>query len=695
MNFRISQFAAACGFGLLALSGAGLAQAPRYQSPLSTPAAPQPQYNLPGAQPITPNGTVVEDVVVHINDQIISRSDVERAEQQLAAEDQQTSATSAEAADRQKNLLRDMIDKQLLLSRGKELAINADAEVVRRLDEIRKQNHLDTMEDLEKAAQQQGVSFADFKASIRDSVITQQVVRDEVGRRLQLTQAEEQAFYDAHKQEFAQPEQIKLSEILVPTPADASDAIVAQAKAEGLEEKLRGGAKFEDLAKANSGGPTADKGGDLGLYKRGALAKVLEDQTFSLKAGEWTHPIRTRQGFVILKVTDHVAVGVPQLKEIEPQIQEAMYNEQMQPALRTYLTKLREDAYIDIRNGYVDSGASPRQTKPIFTAYAPPAVKKKKVVDKRRFDRGTKYSTVAKSGTASVAPSVAAASGNAAAANAGPAGTAASAGNTAAAANTSAANTAPAVSAKPVKAAKAGKPKKIKREKVRFGQAPRNALPPGPPETASGADTGSGAAPVTGAPGDIASAAAPESAAAPGTAIAPVGAGQETFSTSSGAADANPLSPAPAATGKTRFSDRAKAYDAAKKATKTKKVKEKIAATPVAESDDEKQTAKVQSAPLGLNGDTAKKKKKTKVKGAPKSRLQDQAPAPPKAPLVETPSKSADRGTATEGVFGSGASTKTSDKTMLPPATEPAPGAPAGGGETPATPSAPIPTPPQ
>ena len=95
---------------------------------------------------------------------------------------------------------------------------------------------------------------------------------------------------------------------------------------------------------------------------------------------------------MILKVTDHVAAGVPPLKEIEPQIQEAIYTDQMQPALRAYLTKLREEAYIDIRAGYVDSGASAKQTKPVFTAYAPPVPKKKKAAhQKKRFDRGTKY----------------------------------------------------------------------------------------------------------------------------------------------------------------------------------------------------------------------------------------------------------------------------------------------------------------
>ncbi|MDQ2834708.1 MAG: peptidylprolyl isomerase [Acidobacteriota bacterium] len=674
MTLRISQFCVACGLAVLALPVTVLAQAPRYQSPLSMPSAPQPQLSLPAAPPITPNGTVVEDVIVHVNDQIISRSDVERAEQQLAAEDQQTGATGADVADRQKNLLRDMIDKQLLLSRGKELGINADAEVIRRLDEIRKQNHLDTMEDLEKAARQQGVSFEDFKAGIRDNVVTQEVVRDEVGRRLQLTQGQEQAYYDAHKQEFTQPEQIKLSEILIPTPADANDATVAQAKAkaEGVEEKLKSGGDFAELAKTTSGGPTADKGGDLGLYKRGALAKVLEDQTFDLKPGQWTQPIRTRQGFVILKVADHIASGVPPIKDIEPQIQEAMYNEQMQPALRAYLTKLREDAYIDIRPGFVDSGASPKETKPVFTAYAPPVIKKKRTEQKKRFDRGGKFSTVAKN-----TPSKAVA----------PVGSVPPAPTAAAAAATVPPPTP--TSGRMSRAGQRSKPKKMKREKVRYGQAPRNSLPPGPQETATGSDTGAGASSVSGTPGALAS------SDAPGTAIAPVAATTQTFSSSD--ADADPMTVATVVTGKTRFSDREKAYEAGKKAAKAKKVKEKVAATPTAETDEEKAAAKVQAAPLGLNGDTAKKKKRTKVKGAPKERLQAKPPAPPKAPLDETPSKAPDRGTPAEGVFGTGTPTSApaqkTDKTTLPPVTTPAPGAPPGDGQAPATPGSPISTP--
>ncbi len=603
MNLRISQFVAICGLSLLALPVAVQAQAPRYQSPL-TPSAPQPQVALPTPPAITPNGQVIEDVVVRVNDQIINRSDLERAQQQLAYEVQQGNANPTDTAERQKNLLRDMIDQQLLLSRGKEMGINADAEVIRRLDEIRKQNHLDSMEDLEKAARQQGVSFEDFKANIKNNIITQRVVQEEVGRRIQMTQGQEQTYYDAHKNEFAQPEQVRLSEILVPTPADANDAVVAQAqaKANDITEKIKAGGKFDDLAKQYSGGPTASQGGDLGLFKRGALAKVLEDQTFGLPTGGVTAPIRTRQGFVILKVAEHQAAGVPPLKDVEPQVQEALYMQAMQPALRAYLTKLREEAYIDIKPGFVDSGASSKQTKPVFTAYAPPAPKKKKATEKQRFDRGGRFSTVSKTAPAPTAtPAVA----------------------TAPLATTATASSAATTTKTPVTPSK---PKKIKKEKIRYGQAPRNALPPGPQQASEGSGAGGASSTQAGDSG---------AAVAPGTAIAPT----ETTTQISATSDPDPLAPKSAVTGKTRYSYRAKTEAADKAAKKTAKEKEKIASTPAGPTSDELATEKTQAAPLGLNGDTGTKKKPKKEKGAPKERLQNKdtkppAEAPPPDPTV-------------------------------------------------------------
>jgi peptidyl-prolyl cis-trans isomerase SurA len=115
------------------------------------------------------------------------------------------------------------------------------------------------------------------------------------------------------------------------------------------------------------------------------LAKELEDLTFGMKPGTVSDVIRTKQGFVILKVTAHDTAGIPPVKDVENQIQEAIYLQKLQPALREYLTKLREDAFIDIKPGYVDTGASPNETKPIMTAEGSDPGGSTKIKKKKRF----------------------------------------------------------------------------------------------------------------------------------------------------------------------------------------------------------------------------------------------------------------------------------------------------------------------
>jgi peptidyl-prolyl cis-trans isomerase SurA len=332
--------------------------------------------------------TVIEEIIARVNNQIVTRTEYLHSQEQLKQEAQQQDATNAEkiVAERNKDILRDLIDQQLLLEKGKDLGITADTEVIKRLDDMRKQMNLESMEDLEKAAEAQGVSFEDFKQNMRNQIITQQVIGKEVGSRMSITKEEEQKFYDEHKNELEQPEQIRLSEILVSTEktgsaasADAPQQLsAAQAKAEDLLAQIRKGAAFDEIAKKSSDGPSAAQGGDLGLFKRGTLAKELEDKTFAMKPGDVSDVIRTRQGFVILKVTEHTSAGIPPLKEIEPRIQDALYMRKLQPALRAYLQKLREDAYIDIKPGYVDTGASPNQTRPIETATKDPMAKQLK-----------------------------------------------------------------------------------------------------------------------------------------------------------------------------------------------------------------------------------------------------------------------------------------------------------------------------
>src|SRR5260370_37654378 len=141
---------------------------------------------------------------------------------ELDDEGRQRGLTMQQLSDQHRDLLRNLIDQQLWLSKGKELGINGETELVNRLNEIRKQYKLTSMEDLEKAAQEQGVSYEDFKANIRDQIVTQEVMRQEVGRHLNMTPGEAMRYYENHKQEYEQPESVTLSEILVSTGTAAA-----------------------------------------------------------------------------------------------------------------------------------------------------------------------------------------------------------------------------------------------------------------------------------------------------------------------------------------------------------------------------------------------------------------------------------------------------------------------------------------
>ncbi|HEY4354347.1 MAG TPA: peptidyl-prolyl cis-trans isomerase [Acidobacteriaceae bacterium] len=595
---------------------------------------------VPAATPVMPNGSVVEDVIARINDQVITRSEYERAQQQLLQEAQQQGVNQAEFQDRQQNMLRDMIDQQLLLSKGKELGITGDAETMRQLDEIRKSNHLDSMEALEKAAAQQGVSFEDFKQGIRNQIIQQQVVRDEVGRRLNMTHAEEEAFYNAHIKEFEAPEQVHLSEILIPTPDNATDAQVtaAQAKADGVEATLKGGANFAATAKTQSGGPTATAGGDLGDFKRGVLGDVLEKATFSLPAGGYTEPIRTRQGFVILRVDSHQAAGTPPLADVEQQVQNALYMQNLQPALRAYLTKARDEAYVDVKPGFVDTGINHATGRPLFTTYTPPPVKKKVVkhqaAEQRKAEHAQEMLAAARAKVQQK--------------------------NEARAAAQAARNGGTPVS-------RISKPPKIRREKVRFGQAPRNALPAAPPSLA--ADTTPQNPPLAGQ--------------APGAAMASQDS-STSISIGTGLDQEDPLAPKAVATHKTRFSARQNQHDEQIAQTNLVKAEAKASTRPikatVTESTDEKQ----QAAPLGLNGDTVKKKKAKREKGAPKERLQEKT-KPEEKPLDQTVNPALGAAPVTNNTNTTTTPKPSSDTTALPPADAPAPGALPAGQPIPAT----------
>ncbi len=540
------------GFAALAFTAAVLASPGPARSQANEPESPY-------------GGSVVEDIIARVNDQIITKSDYDRAQGELDEEAHQRGETMQEIAAEHKDLLRNLIDQQLWLSKGKELNITGETELVKRLDEYRKQYNLDSIDDLEKAAKEQGVSFEDFKASIRNQIITQEVMRQEVGEHIEMTPGEVERYYEEHKQDYVQPEGVRLSEILISTgPAGSDDpakVAAAKAKADDIEARLHAGGDFAQLARSFSDGSTAAEGGDLGQYKRGQLPKVLEDKTFDLQSGQYTDPILTRQGYIILKVVQHQPGGPRPFKDVEDQVEQAYYMSQMDPAIRDYLNKMRDEAFIQIKQGYVDTGATAGElhSSISFSAYVPPAPKKKGKVERTRFREST-HSFRERSGKA---------------------------GSPADAANQAQTSAPPAATAstkkkKGNKKEQASTEKPGKKEKIRFGQAPRETLPSA---ASNSATENAGALPETASNADQ---------------------------------PANPLEPT-APTQKTRFSERARAAKNPKAKGAAGAEGSTGPAPPDAAEVADQQT---QSAPLGLSGDTStKKKKKAASAAAEKTRL--------------------------------------------------------------------------
>jgi peptidyl-prolyl cis-trans isomerase SurA len=309
-------------------------------------------------------GVVIEEIVARVNNDAITLSDVQKADQalheEIAHDCQGCPQEKMEEIykDKQKDLLRDLIDQALLVERAKDLGISVETDVIKRLDEIRKQNNLGSMEELEKAVESQGLGWEDFKTQIRNTLLTQEVIRREVGSHINIPTDAVKKYYDEHQKDFNRPEQVVLSEIFLSTEGKSPEEMSSvEKKAEDLRNRVTKGEDFNEIAKHFSEGSTAKDGGELGTFEHGQLSKQLEDIVFKLDKGQMTDVIQTKTGFEVLRVEAHYEAGLQPLEKVENEIMNRIYAQKMQPTMREYLGQLREQSYVMVKPGYTDSAA--------------------------------------------------------------------------------------------------------------------------------------------------------------------------------------------------------------------------------------------------------------------------------------------------------------------------------------------------
>lgn len=357
--------------------------------------------------------TVVEQIVAKVNGDIITNSDLLRARRNLVEEMKGRKASAADIekalAETEKNTLRDRIDTLLLTQRGKDLSISVDGEISKYIADLMVRMKVANQEDLAKMIQEQtGQTFEDWRSEMRNNMITQRVVRQEVGGKITMKKEDLLKYYEDHKTEFVREEEVLLRELLISSEGKSPAEVAGlEKKAKDIVARARKSEKFSNLIRDNSDSQTKGEDGEIGWMKKGMLNKPIEDLVFTGQRNFVTDPIKLPNGWLILRVEDYHKAGQAEFEQVEPEINEKMYMPKFQPQMREYLTKLRMDAFLEIKEGFLDSGAAPGKN----TAWTDPAqlkpetVSKEEVASRRRMKRalwvvpipGTKTSASSKS----------------------------------------------------------------------------------------------------------------------------------------------------------------------------------------------------------------------------------------------------------------------------------------------------------
>ena len=253
---------------------------------------------------------VIEQIVAKVNGEIVTSSELDRYRRMVEAELQKQGVTGerlqAELKNREADILRDRIDGLLLVQKAKELDINVDGDITKRFAEIQRQTKIADQDKFQEFVREQsGMSYEDFRQEMRNDLMKQRLIGQEISSKVNIPRAEAEKYYNEHKDEFIRDERVFLSEMLVSTVGkDPKEIPALEKKAKDLVERARKGEKFPELARDNSDADSAEAGGQLGASLRKDLQPQLAETVFSQERGYVTDPIRIPNGFLILRVDE-------------------------------------------------------------------------------------------------------------------------------------------------------------------------------------------------------------------------------------------------------------------------------------------------------------------------------------------------------------------------------------------------------
>ncbi len=322
---------------------------------------------------------VLEQILVKVNGEILTKTDLEQ--RQISVLRQRNPQALQDDAGLKKalqeitpQLLVDTVDEMLLVQRGRELGYKMSDEQFRGiLDNIKKENKLETEEQFLAALKQEGMTVDDLRRSIERRMLIDRVQQIEVMQKVGITDEEAKNYYAAHPDEFRSQSTVTLREILVSVPVgDGKSINVAQdeealAKAEAARARIVAGEDFGKVAADVSDAGSKANAGLIGPINRNELAPALLKLLEELKPGEVTQPLRGARGYQLIKLESVTSSDVQPFDQVRDLIADKVYDEKRRGELVKYLVRLRAQAIIEWKNDelrkmyeqLVSSGANP------------------------------------------------------------------------------------------------------------------------------------------------------------------------------------------------------------------------------------------------------------------------------------------------------------------------------------------------
>ena len=291
-----------------------------------------------------------EGKVATVNGVDISREDYDRelkmyidrlARRGQTLDEQQTKIVSNQILDR-------MIETELLYQESRKQGIKIESSAIdTQLGEIKQR--FDSGQKFTEAIEQMGLTEAGVRQQIEKGLAINELIQTRVADNITISKEESRKYYDAHPELFKQPEQVKASHILVKVApdSDAKTKTAAGKKIEKIQDRIKKGEDFASLARENSEGPSAAKGGDLGYFQRGAMVKPFEDAAFALEVNQVSDVVETSFGYHLIKVYDKKPEKTLAYAEVEQQLTDHLKQQKLKVEVDTYLEGLKKSAKIE------------------------------------------------------------------------------------------------------------------------------------------------------------------------------------------------------------------------------------------------------------------------------------------------------------------------------------------------------------